>query len=64
MAISAQPAPIVFVFSEASATGAAQSGQNFAQVTFAGNFADGTIPLPATPLLVLGGLAVMARRRQ
>lgn len=49
------------LFSEAATTGAGQSGQNFSQVSFVG-----TVPLPATPLLVIAGLAAMltARRKR
>ena len=47
------------LFSEASTTGGGQSAQNFAQVAF-----DGTIPAPATPLLVFAGLAALAGTRR
>jgi hypothetical protein len=48
------------LFSEASTTGARQSGQNFSQLQFSGD-----LPLPATPLLLLAGVGAMmfARRR-
>ena len=48
------------LFSDATTTAAGQSGQNFSQVTFGG-----TIPLPATPFLVVAGLgAMLAARRK
>ena len=44
----------LLLFSEAGSTGAGQSGQNFAQVGITG-----TVPLPATPFLLLAGLGAM-----
>jgi len=50
----------LLLFSEATTTAAGQSAQNFSQVTVGG-----TIPLPATPLLVIAGLgAMLASRRK
>lgn len=50
----------IVLFSSADTTGPGQSAQNFAQVAIGG-----TIPLPATPLLIFAGLGGMlaARRR-
>ena len=55
----------MLLFSEAITTGSGQPTQNFSQVTFEGTIG-GTIPLPATPLLIIIGLAAMlsARRKQ
>ncbi len=49
----------LLLFSEAMTTGAGQSGQNFSQVSISG-----TIPLPATPFLVVGGLAALLTSRR
>ena len=49
----------LLLFSEATTTGAGQSGQNFSQVTISG-----TIPLPATPFLVVAGLAALFTTRR
>ena len=49
----------LLLFSEAATTGAGQSGQNFSQVTISG-----TIPLPATPFLVVAGLAALLASRR
>jgi hypothetical protein len=55
----------LLVFSEASTTGAGQSGQNLAQVTFGGTLGDpAAIPLPGTLVLVITGLATMLMRRR
>ena len=51
----------LLLFSEASTSGAGQSGQNFSQLTFAA----AAIPLPATLLLFITGLgAMLAVRRK
>jgi hypothetical protein len=50
----------LLLFGEASSTNPGDSGQNFSQVTI-----NGTIPLPATPLLMVAGLgAMLAARRK
>ena len=49
----------LLLFSEAMTTGAGQSGQNFSQVSISG-----TIPLPATPFLVVAGLAALLASRR
>jgi hypothetical protein len=48
----------LLLFSEAMTTGAGQSAQNFSQVTISG-----TIPVPATPFLVVAGLAALLTSR-
>ena len=49
----------LLLFSEATTTGAGQAAQNFSQVTISG-----TIPLPATPFLVVAGLAALLTSRR
>ena len=49
----------LLLFSEATTTGAGQAAQNFSEVTFSG-----TIPLPATPFLVVAGLAALVTSRR
>jgi len=49
----------LLLFSEATTTSAGQAAQNFAQVRV-----DGTIPLPATPFLIVAGLAALATSRR
>jgi hypothetical protein len=49
----------VVLFSSAFTTGAGQSAQNFASVTIGG-----TIPLPATPLLVAAAIGAMIAARR
>lgn len=44
----------LLLFSEATTTGAGQAAQNFSQVAITG-----TIPVPATPFLVVAGLAAL-----
>jgi hypothetical protein len=58
----------LLLLSEAiTAEGSAQSGQNFAEVTFSGTIGEpAAIPVPATPLLVITALVLMrtSRRKQ